>query len=685
MRTIFFNAHHAPIGAFASFTLGAKGASGGLGLELGRPSGQSIYIGAETHTQGRFKALPFYGEARNIAEDYNIEAGQKHDSVLTPYADEDISRTMGPCFDTWKAEDLTVRIISPVMPVPEPGLAAEEELTLALCPAVLVELTLDNTDGARARAAFIGFNNNERSCGMRHISGDLTGIAAGRSFAMICPEGDMVSGNAFNVEDILAPKNRDHLNIMLGENMLLMGEAPAGEVKTFQVAVCFYREGFATTGIDASYLYTRYFLDVESVGAFALASFSELVDRAEQAERSLEHPGLNPSQRFMLAHSVRSYYGSTQLLQWEDEPVWVVNEGEYRMINTFDLTADQLFFELRMNPWTTRNVLDMYVERYAYIDSIGGQEAIGFTHDMGVSNQWSRPQHSSYERPELSDCFSYMTHEELLNWVLCAGVYGIKADDGAWLAKHRGTLRSCLASLCLRDHPDPSKRNGIMSVDSPRCGQGAEITTYDSLDESLGQARANTYIAIKSLAAYILLEGLVENAELAAVARSQAEKVIASVLAAVKPDGTIPALLEGSHPSRIIPIVEGLIFVREAGLWDDWASSPGFARLVDALQVHLQAVLKEGICLFPGGAWKLSSTSTNSWLSKIYLCQHIARTLLGMGSLGSMEQADAQHVEWLLHPESLNWAWSDQCVDGVARGSRYYPRGVTSALWLAEA
>jgi hypothetical protein len=42
---IFFNTQHSPIGAFASFTLGSKGAKGGLGLELGKPADQNVFIG----------------------------------------------------------------------------------------------------------------------------------------------------------------------------------------------------------------------------------------------------------------------------------------------------------------------------------------------------------------------------------------------------------------------------------------------------------------------------------------------------------------------------------------------------------------------------------------------------------------------------------------------------------------
>ncbi|HEY8967299.1 MAG TPA: glycoside hydrolase family 52 protein, partial [Candidatus Methylacidiphilales bacterium] len=59
LPTPFFNAQHSPIGAFASFTLGAKGAKGGLGLELGKPADQNIYIGVEEEGQpGRFACLP---------------------------------------------------------------------------------------------------------------------------------------------------------------------------------------------------------------------------------------------------------------------------------------------------------------------------------------------------------------------------------------------------------------------------------------------------------------------------------------------------------------------------------------------------------------------------------------------------------------------------------------------------
>ena len=49
-------------------------------------------------------------------------------------------------------------------------------------------------------------------------------------------------------------------------------------------------------------------------------------------------------------------------------------------------------------------------------------------------------------------------------------------------------------------------RTGLMTYDSSRCDEGKEITTYDSLDESLGQARANTYLAVKCWATWLALD-----------------------------------------------------------------------------------------------------------------------------------------------------------------------------------
>jgi hypothetical protein len=99
----------------------------------------------------------------------------------------------------------------------------------------------------------------------------------------------------------------------------------------------------------------------------------------------------------------------------------------------------------------------------------------------------------------------------------------------------------------------------------------------------------------------------------------------------------------------------------------------------------LMQVLKKGVCLDPtSGGWKLSSTSDNTWLSKIFLCQYVANGLnpeLLEGDSGG--PADRAHRAWLLCPHTRHMAYCDQIrsSDGFPYGSKYYPRGVTSWLW----
>jgi hypothetical protein len=121
--------------------------------------------------------------------------------------------------------------------------------------------------------------------------------------------------------------------------------------------------------------------------------------------------------------------------------------------------------------------------------------------------------------------------------------------------------------------------------------------------------------------------------------------------------------------------------------------------LVKTLERHTLALLldPQRRNLFADGGIKLSSTSNNSWMSKIALFQYVVREVLRMcdgdGERNGAEdrmieqifaKADAAHVRWQTRGESAYWACSDQFIKGVAKASRYYPRIITTALWLNE-
>ncbi len=690
---------HSPIGAHCSFTLGCKGKKGGLGLELAGPAYENVYIGLEEPDRSGFKALPFFEASPSASSRYDHGANTvkpKQKSVKA-YADDEIKRVYKLASDEWQAGDLRFSIYSPVVSAPDPSTSDEATLKHVYCPAVFVEIEVDNRAGESERKVFFGYqaeNSNDAtirsSCGEHRF-----GIGKGQVNAIYSDTDNVQAATGFCIEDILSEKYSQNYNFGLGNVALLMANAPAGEVSHFRFAVCFYRAGIVTTGMETAYLYSQFFSGLSDVGSYALDHFSDYKKQALESNLLLKNKGLSEAQSFQLTHAIRSYYGSTQLLRRTNgEAIWVVNEGEYRMMNTFDLTVDQLFYEMKMNPWTVKNELELFVKRYSYQDELhfpGGENihkgGLSFTHDMGQFNHFSEPAYSAYECFGLTGCFSHMSHEQLVNWVLCAAVYAKQNNDIIWLEAQLTTFESCLNSMLQRDNPDSSLRNGMMSLDSSRTLAGAEITTYDSLDESLGQARDNVYMAVKCWASYIAMQDiylqfdLLEQAE---ICQQQASLCAQTISEQLKPEGFIPALMSQNNDSKIIPAIEGLVFPYMLGLNGVFSEFGQYSGLIKALKTHFKTIMKQGVCLYDDGAWKLSSTADNSWLSKIYICQFVARQIFNIKTDMSQNTADKAHQNWLLNEDNLEFAWSDQMASGIAMGSKYYPRGVSAILWLSE-
>lgn len=702
MKNIFFNGDHSPIGAFSSFTLGFKGSSGGFGLELGKPADQDVYIGLESKEGESYELLPFFTKSEDETKHYDITNKNidENQSLLETFKDDQISREYKLGSDKWMAGDLTLTIYSPVCSIPDPKKAEEEEIKKAINPAVYIDITIDNTKGEKKRRGIFGFCSKNLMVKehMRRLDdvseGKYVGIGQGRNIALVSKDKGVKSATSFTIEKILTDTIEENWTFGLGAAGTMIMEVAAGEKRTFSFVGCFYKGGYVTTGLDATYYYTNFFKNIEEVAQYSLNNYREFVDNCINANSMIDNSKLSEEQKFMLIHSIRSYYGSTEFLDLKGEPFWIVNEGEYRMMNTFDLTVDQLFYEMKMNPWTVKNELNMFSKRYSYYDKVKlpGDEkeypgGISFTHDMGVANLLSRPGYSSYERYGISGCFSHMTHEQLVNWICCAAVYAEQTKDKKWLKDNMNTFIECFESMINRDNPDPEKRNGIMSLDSTRVMGGAEITTYDSLDVSLGQARNNIYLAVKCWASYVALEKIFkENGyeELSKEAGLQAERCANTLVQHVTEEGYIPAVIDEGNDSKIIPAIEGLIFPYYTNCSEALDINGRFSNLINILKKHLGTILIPGVCLFEDGGWKLSSTSDNSWLSKIYLCQFVARKLLGIEWDEKGKASDKAHVKWLLHPEKSYYCWSDQMLSGVAKGSKYYPRGVTSILWLEE-
>jgi hypothetical protein len=247
-----------------------------------------------------FRALPFFGDAATSGGDearrYDVEGssaeavdgaaaaatgpyvGRNEDAPgrlpvrIRAFDADAIAREMKLATDTWTAPGLRFTIYSPVRAVPDPGTAAEEDLKAAVVPAVLCELTVNNADGSGPRRAAFGFAGNDPYSGMRRIGGvggaaggGLVGIGEGTHLAIVSPADPGVTpALGFGLGDILNETLPENWAFGLGRCGVLLGDVPAGETRTFRFAVCFHRDGVATTGQPMRYLYTRFFPTIEA-------------------------------------------------------------------------------------------------------------------------------------------------------------------------------------------------------------------------------------------------------------------------------------------------------------------------------------------------------------------------------------------------------------------------------------
>ena len=745
-----FNVQHSPMGAFMSFTCGNFGTRGGIGLQIGQPGDQEVFVAikdGDRYSAAPLQCLPFYVGADNRAADAFLveQAGPAEKNVrpdAVPFKGEEIQRTYKWSTDSWRAGQLEFTVYSPFSPIPDPATSSKQQMRDALLPAVVAKLVVDNTEGTSPKTAIFALNH-ARS-GTRILDDDLgahgrVGFAFRREAGAAAELHNLTASGAPEIMDthpfvfmrwspsdgVREKHNPVHL---LGSCPGFGFEVPAGKRYAMVIGIGSFLNDFVTTGLDGRYLYARYYSGLNDVLRAALDCADTLISQSNKLDQQLESSSLSPDQQFIISHGTHSYYGSTQLLEVDDQPLWVVNEGEYCMMNTLDLSVDHVFWELDLNPWVVRNLLDAFVNHYSYEDEVkvyrgdvslksygemdpsksqpGPDEAqlsrpydkkpggISFCHDMGAHNNFSPQGRSSYELANLTGCFSYMTQEQLCNWILVAACYVAKTGDVEWATRNQNVITACLESMIRRGGDV-----GFAQYDSTRCAGGQEITTYDSLDHSLAQTRNNVYIAVKSWACYRALALLFRDLGMSAQQQRAEELAIkvATVVADQEANGVLPAVFEKSNPgyrSRILPAIEGCLYplyFAQSG-WaklrpDQIYSAPAERRMFDALLQHTKNLLldPERRNLFPDGGIKLSSTSNNSWMSKIAIFMHVARQVFHLDEDSRIAEifraADAAHVKWQVVGSSY-WACCDQIVSGEGKASRYYPRIITTALWL---
>jgi hypothetical protein len=511
---IFFNAHHSPIGAYATFTLGYPGASGGFGQQQKLPGAQSTYIGVQTG--GEILALPFF--------DTSSSPG------VTGYAQTAVSRDFRVASDTFSTSDFNFSLFSPVRSIPDPtgeamplaslkkgpltgiSTSGSHPIEDVLLPAIFAEMVIDNSAGSTEKVAFFAVGGGNAAV----LNGAQAGVTFGTGASQTAIVTDHAGAIPFTSQTLAQAMAGATGPGAIGGIAIAVA---AGKSVTIRFALCFFSGGPITTGRVTSFWYEQYYPTLASVITAATSNLPGRVASFAKDNLLVDNAQITNDQKFLLAQAIHSYYGNTAFMRdTSGAPWWIVLEGQYQYMNTFDLTVDQQFFEIGMNPWTTRNVLQNSNNHYSYNTGVelpgGGTGAggIAFTHDMGQWPAFSPDGTSAYEKPNVFGTFSYQTHEELTNWILIAGVYIAQTNDLVFFENNVPTFEAILTSLQNRDNVTASQRDGIESYNASIVGTGEEITTYDSVGPGLTEAVGNTYLGGKDWAAYVILEGLLLGA-----------------------------------------------------------------------------------------------------------------------------------------------------------------------------
>ena len=665
----FFDVDHSPVGAWSTFIYGME-QSGGVQV-CKQPGGEGTLV----PDQGVIVAVK-NGAAERVMP-FTKQKGLPAGEWIT---DKEVTRSLGACTDHWQAPmGLSWTHYTPVWAMKDWDTATMQEKRRFVLPVTWMQYTIDNRGGSQETQLLFSLEQSAQKA--QGLTG-FEGYTVAEDTTIAVPSGDA---------DLLTADQVKSGFGLEGATSAFCVHVPAGTRKVVTFYIAHYKDGEEANldGHPLKLMYDELFTDLNDILKTAQASLPSVISRCAEVDQKLANCGQDDERKFLAADTLHSYQYNTILHGDEKQnPVWAVIEGECSCINTFDLTVDHVFYELAMHPWTVRNELDHFVNPFSYTDelSLPGETqrypgGLGFWHDMGSRINFStHAKGASYS--------TLMTQEELQNWLICASLYWKTTGDNAWLARNRDVFNRGLKSMQLRDDLDPAKRDGITTYMSNVGDKSGEITTYDAMDASLRHPIDSLYIAMKSFAVYTMLRpvfqqlGEPDQEQQTKAAEAYTAKGILSHWDQGKQ--YFPALFAGAKSaSAIIPGIEGLAYPYAMGLKKDVALDGPNADLINHLKTHMTTILVPGVCIdAKTKGWNLSSSSSTTWVSKVYLNQFITENVLGIKNATTGRDADeALYAYEVLGAPAVGWTDQFFTDSHIAYGCRHYPRGVTSALW----
>jgi xylan 1,4-beta-xylosidase len=666
---VFVNVDHAPMGACSTMTYGYNGQPCGVGTSLGGhypywPWDGGVLMALSGNSG--LQLLPFITNVAATTHFFPNASIQRH---LTPCTDEFAIAGAGLSFTHY----------SPAWQMTNLSTATPSEKKRYFLPATWLVFTIYNTNSV-AEDFYFGLPVSVTQ--KTFANGAYQGFALGEA-ALAVQRGSCELVTGARLSSVFPGVNQGfafHLTV------------PSGQTRTLLVVIAYYRSAVVDSRTGSTYYYTSLFPSMDWVIDAAFAGFGDAEVRCQQLATALSRAQLNPFREFMASYALHTYTANTAcLIDPQGGVHWWEMEGWFNYINTFDLTVDHAFFDACMQPWALRNVLDAFSGAlpgtgYSFetplFNPAGTQvstHGYSFHHDMGLwPNSGTGPAYGAN-----------MGDEELQAWILSAGLYWSHTGDHAWLTNNLAVLQTCLNSMLLRDNTNAAARDGITKNVNAN-----EITTWDSLDNSLLRPAFSGRLAVRNWACYLALNAMfnqVGDTGNAATCQSMAGITAATIVnrwnTYQSTLGYIPALLNGNSTAATTPMIEGLAYPAAMGLTNaiDRTGGP-YAAMLQVLSNHTVAVLIPGRCLqSASGAWLSTSANQITWQSKMFIAQYAAEVVLGITNDTVNGSVDQIHVSVQLQDAPYQGYCDAFFGTGGLHGGYHYPRGITTSLWWLNA
>ena len=421
---------------------------------------------------------------------------------------------------------------------------------------------------------------------------------------------------------------------------------PANGVKkkVFILAGYFPAAALNIKGTGSSFLYTKYFKNVDEVLSYARSERNQIQKRSEFFEHTLAASSVPGYLKQLIAFSFQSYVANTWWVRRGRRDWYSVWEGSCRFHSTIDVAYNAEIFSLLLWPELLKRQLDEWSEfpinDYLAHDTGDDLKIFGqaYEHDMPV--------------------------EECTNFLLLLYAYWNFTGDHAPVQQHHALVKRLLRYLMNVDADD----DGLPDIPA------AVLNTFDDASVAVQGSKNQIYLGVKCLAAFVAGQHLAEHVndkKLHADCGRWIERIATTLIKRCWRDDHFAICLDRSIQARdgcSMHAANGLLYL----LLTDTEIPLPLELFAQDIQVHQQRLMKRYGCTH-------SEADYTTWVS-----QNMWRDLIGL-YLGIDTLGNARRYRDF---ELSRNAWDTGAFTDVYRYGRHlvdldrYPRGIAALGYL---